>query len=133
MDLNLTRTEETVTADRRWLATRHGLDVPVSITLDLTLFTRDDYRRPGHPRSVLLSGVPLGRVSETALFGPWDPEAEDGRSRFTGMLLADVAFSPGAARAGAALLWHGMVAAAHVPGGLDPSAIADASAQITFI
>lgn len=136
MDLQPITYSESATADRPWLASRHGLDTPLTITLDTALFAQGaHYTSPtlGQPRNVMKAGIPLGRVTATGLYGPWDAAATDGRATFTGVLLADVAFTPGSGRAGAALLWHGVIAAAQVPGGLDPAAITVSTAQIHFI
>ncbi|MCH0562178.1 head decoration protein [Streptomyces sp. MUM 2J] len=127
---------ESATADRPWLASRHGLDTPLTITLDTALFTQGTHYTPptlGQPRNVMTAGIPLGRVTATGLYGPWDAAATDGRATFTGVLLADVPFAPGSGRAGAALLWHGVIATAHIPGGLDPTAITASTTQIHFI
>lgn len=136
MDLQPITYSESATADRPWLASRHGLDTPLTITLDIGLFTEGAHYTPpspGQPRSTVLSGIPLGRVTGTGLYGPWDAAAEDGRATFTGVLLSEVPFGPSATKAGAALLWHGVVAAAHVPGALDPATITASTAQIHFI
>ncbi|WP_316749159.1 head decoration protein [Streptomyces herbicida] len=136
MDLNPITYSESATADRPWLAARHGLDTPLTITLDTSLFTEGThYTQPtvGQPRNVMQAGLPLGRVTATGLYGPWDKDATDGRATFTGVLLADVPFTPGSPRAGAALLWHGVIAATHIPGGLNVDAITASTAQIHFI
>ncbi|MFF9429393.1 hypothetical protein [Streptomyces sp. NPDC014746] len=49
------------------------------------------------------------------------------------MLLVDVTFAVSSGRAGAALHWHGVIAAARIPGGLDPAAITASTAQLLFI
>ncbi|MGC9540017.1 head decoration protein [Streptomyces sp. UG1] len=136
MDLQPITYSESATADRPWLASVHGLDTPLTITLDTTLFTQGTHYTPptlGQPRNVMQAGIPLGRVTATGLYGPWDKDATDGRATFTGVLLADVPFTPGGTRAGAALFWHGVIAATHLPGGLDVSTITDSAAQIHFI
>jgi hypothetical protein len=136
MDLQLITYSESATADRPWLASTHGLDTPLSITLDTSLFTQGThYTPPGvsQARNVMHAGLPLGRITATGLYGPWDKDATDGRATFTGVLLADVAFTPGATRAGAALFWHGVIAAAHIPGGLDVATITASTAQLHFI
>jgi hypothetical protein len=136
VDLQPITYSESATADRPWLASRHGLDTPLTITLDTALFTEGTHYIPptlAQPRNVFLSGIPLGRITATGLYGPWDPAATDGRATFTGVLLAEVPFTPGSSRAGAALFWHGVIAAAHIPGGLDVSAITASTAQIHFI
>ncbi|MFF2566734.1 head decoration protein [Streptomyces sp. NPDC058084] len=136
MDLQPITYSESATADRPWLASRHGLDTPLTITLDTALFAQGTHYTPpapGQPRNVMKAGIPLGRVTATGLYGPWDKSATDGRATFTGVLLADVPFAVGSGRAGAALLWHGVIAAARIPGGLDPATITTSTAQIHFI
>lgn len=136
MDLQPITYSESTTADRPWLASTHGLDTPLTITLDTALFTPGTHYAPAalnQPRNVMQAGTPLGRVTTTGLYGPWDTTAADGRATFTGVLLADVPFVPGSPRAGAALFWHGVIAAAHIPGGLDVSAINASTTQIHFI
>lgn len=136
MDLQPITYSESTTADRPWLASRHGLDTPLTVTLDIALFTSGTHYRLSsllQPRNTFLAGIPLGRITATGLYGPWDKAATDGRATFTGVLLAEVPFAPTSTRAGAALLWHGVIAAAHIPGGLNPADIAQSTAQIHFI
>jgi hypothetical protein len=136
VDLQPITYSQSATADRPWLASVHGLDTPVTITLDTSLFTQGThYALPGpaQPHNVMHAGIPLGRITATGLYGPWDRDSTDGRATFTGVLLADVPFAPGSPRAGAALLWHGVIAAAHIPGGLDVSTITASTAQIHFV
>ncbi|NJQ04098.1 head decoration protein [Streptomyces lonarensis] len=137
MDLQPIRYFESATADRPWLASRHGLDAPLTITLDTSLFAEGTHYMPpglGRPHNVMHAGLPLGQIAATGLYGPWDSSATDSRAAFTGLLLTDVAFAPGSGRAAAALLWHGVVEAAQIPGGLDPAAAtATSTAQIHFV
>ncbi|WP_051741447.1 head decoration protein [Streptomyces xylophagus] len=135
MDFQPITYSESTTADRPWLASRHGLDTPLTVTLDVALFTSGTHYRLSsllQPRNTFLAGIP-GRVTATGLYGLWDKAATDGRATFTGVLLAEVSFAATSARAGAALLWHGVIAAAHIPGGLNPADIAQSTAQIHFI
>ncbi|TDC77511.1 hypothetical protein [Streptomyces hainanensis] len=72
MDLSLTRTSETATADRPWLASRHGLDAPISITIDVPLLSAGVHYGPSPTlpgRSLMFSGIPLARVSGSGLYG----------------------------------------------------------------
>ncbi|MEU3783441.1 head decoration protein [Streptomyces sp900129855] len=136
MDLQPTTICEHVTADRPWLVSRHGLDTPLSITLDVALFTPGEHYSPGHetqPRCCFTSGIPLGRVTATGLYGPWDAEACDGREVFAGVLLVEVHFAPGSRRTAGALHWHGVVAAAQLPCGFDPDSVTRSTAQIHFV
>ncbi|MDT3396334.1 head decoration protein [Streptomyces sp. B1866] len=126
------------TANRPWLAALHGTDSTESITLDLPRFTKDVHYVEGgfdQPHGRVLSGVPVARVDASGLYGPYDPAATDGRQHFAGLVYADAYFAPGSAKVPAALLWHGVVKAAKVPGGLDPSTIAPSATgpQIRFL
>lgn len=115
---------EHLTANREWLAGLHGTDSTITVTLDLNLFTEGvHYECADHcdPYGRVLSGVPVGMVSESKLYGPYDPEATCGRQVLRGFVFAEVPFAPGQTRVPAALLWHGSVKASKVPGGLDLS------------
>ncbi|MBC9717847.1 head decoration protein [Streptomyces sp. TRM66268-LWL] len=136
MDLQPTITHEHITADRPWLISRHGLNAALSITLDITHFRVGEHYTPGHetqPRSCFTSGIPLGRITTTGLYGPWDTDACDGREVFAGVLLAEIHFTPGSRRAAGSLHWHGVVAAAQLPCALDPTAVTQSTAQIHFV
>lgn len=122
MDLQPRKTTASYTADKPWLASLHGTDALRSITLDVARFTPVD--------GVIASGTPLGRVTETKLVVPWTPDAKDGSNQLTGFLYSEIVAS-GATRAGASLLWHGVIATAHVPGGFDPAKVT-ASSTLTY-
>lgn len=131
-------TSVTVTTDRDWLASRHGTDSTETITLDLTKLTKNThYVEPTavQPHGYVRSGVPVGRITASGLYGPYDPAAKDGREVLAGLVYAEAAFTPGTAKVPAALFWHGTVKTAKIPGGIDPTEIAynPAAAQIRFI
>lgn len=131
-------TSVTVTADRDWLASRHGTDATETITLDLTKLTKSThYVEPSAagPHGYVRSGVPVGRISASGLYGAYDPAATDGRQVLAGLVYAEAAFTPGTVKVPAALLWHGTVKTAKIPGGIDPSKIAanPAGAQLRFL
>ncbi|MGW2998757.1 head decoration protein [Streptomyces sp. NPDC001155] len=131
-------TSVTMTANRDWLASRHGTDATETITLDLQKLTKDTHyveAAAGQPHGYVRSGVPVGRITASGLFGAYDPAAKDGREVFAGFVYAEAPFTPGTTKVPAALLWHGTVKAAKIPGGIDPSKIAPspAGAQIRFL
>ncbi|WP_160050773.1 head decoration protein [Nocardiopsis sp. FR4] len=120
MDLSIT--EESIgSEDHSWLGSAHGTDTGRTITLDTSLIPAEVYRTGWVP-----SGLPLGRVTATGLYGPYTPGAEngDGRERFAGVLLTSIRGpkAPGNPIAGA-LLEHGRVHTNRLP-----VAIPDASA-----
>ncbi|MHA7956299.1 head decoration protein [Streptomyces sp. L500] len=127
-----------VTADRDWLASRHGTDSTETITLDLTTFTKGIHYaepEPGQPHGFVRSGVPVGRITASGLYGLYDPEAKDGRQVLAGLVYAEALYTPGAKNIPAALFWHGSVKADRIPGGINPAKVAPApgSAQIRFL
>ncbi|WP_433547175.1 head decoration protein [Streptomyces sp. CA-294286] len=131
-------TSVTVTADRDWLASRHGTDSTETITLDLGKFTKGAHYvdpSPGNIHGYVRSGVPVGCITASGLYGPYDPEATDGRAVFAGLVFAEAAFTPGTTKVPAALFWHGAVKVEKIPGGIDPSKIvaSQAGAQIRFL
>ncbi|MFH8410574.1 head decoration protein [Streptomyces sp. NPDC018019] len=131
-------TSVTVTGDRDWLASRHGTDATETITLDLSQLTRGThYVEPtaAQPHGFVRSGVPVGHITASGLYGAYDPTAEDGRSVLAGLVYAEAPFTPGTSKVPAALLWHGTVHTGKIPGGLDPAKIAPSphGAQIRFL
>ncbi|MFF0741533.1 head decoration protein [Streptomyces sp. NPDC004111] len=131
-------TSVTVTADRDWLASRHGTDSTETITLDLGKLTKGTHYvepSPGNIHGFVRSGVPVGRITASGLYGAYDPEATDGRQALAGLVFAEAAYTPGTTKVPAALFWHGTAKAQKIPGGIDPSKIVanPAGAQIRFL
>ncbi|WP_258539787.1 head decoration protein [Streptomyces ipomoeae] len=127
------------TADRAWLGSLHGTDQTETITLDISKFTKDTHwvasTDPHQPYSRVLSGVPVAKISASGLYGPYDEAAADGRQELAGVTFAEALFAPTATRVPVALLWHGVVKASAVPGGIDLSTVTPSStgAQIRFV
>ena len=96
---------------RSWLTSSHGTEPGAnpSITLDLALFPEN--RRVN---GVIPSGIVLGKVAATGLYGPYDATAVDGRQAASGLLF-DYARTDGATKVGGALVVHGFVNAARLP------------------
>ncbi|MCX5206761.1 head decoration protein [Streptomyces sp. NBC_00237] len=131
-------TSVTVTADRDWLASRHGTDSTETITLDLNKFTKGTHYvepSPGNIHGFVRSGVPVGRITTSGLYGVYDPAATDGRAVLAGLVYAEAAYTPGTTKVPAALFWHGTAKVQKIPGGIDPSKIVanPAGAQIRFL
>lgn len=66
MDLSL-RTESFAVDDTSWLASRHGVDACVSVTLDTSAFTPQVH----YPDGFFRSGIALGKITATGLYGPY--------------------------------------------------------------
>ncbi|MFF3493718.1 head decoration protein [Streptomyces sp. NPDC002795] len=130
----------TYTANRDWLASLHGTDQTETITLDLTKFTSGTHYAPStdstQPYSRFLSGVPVGRITASGLYGLWNKANTDGTQVLAGFVFAETFFAPGQTKVPAALLWHGSVFAAKVTGGaIVPADVvpSSSSAQIRFV
>ncbi|MFJ6604733.1 head decoration protein [Streptomyces lydicus] len=120
-------TSTSYTADRAWLGALHDTDSVETITLDLSKLTAGTHTAASadtnQPDSRVLSGVPVGKITASGLYGAFDPAATDGRQNLAGHVFAEALFAPTARKVPAALLWHGVVVAAKVPGGIDTTKV----------
>jgi len=107
--------------DHRWMGDLHGLSTPEPGTLDGDLFPAGTF-----PDGHVPSGVQLGQVTATELFGPYDNAATDGREVAAGHLISDQLVSAGS-RNDVARLTHGSVLRNRLPAnsGHDTAAEAD--------
>ncbi|MFD9792118.1 head decoration protein [Streptomyces sp. NPDC059070] len=123
MTLQPITTSATYTADRAWLGSLHGTNSTETITLDISkLIAGTHYiasTDTNQPYSRIVSGVPVGKITASGLYGAYDPAATDGRQALAGFVFAETLFAPTATKIPAALLWHGVVVTAKVPGGID--------------
>lgn len=87
------------------------------------------------PYSRVLSGAPVGRITASGLYGSFDPAAADGRQSLAGFVFAERLYAPSATKVPAALLWHGVVVTAKVPGGIDTTKVTASvtGPQIRFV
>lgn len=112
--------------DRSWDLSPHGSDPgsTPSITLDVSSFTEATH----YPDGYLPSGLPLGKITATGLYGPYDDGALDGREVCAGLLFASVKIpdtSDTTKDVGGALKVHGFVDASKLPVALDAAGQAD--------
>ncbi|GHC37497.1 MULTISPECIES: head decoration protein [Streptomyces rochei group] len=119
---------DTVTADRPWLASLVGVQDTNTITLDLTKFTANThYVTSANPalqgRNVMKSGIPLGKITASGLYAPYNGAGTDGTENLAGFLVDSIAFGPASTKAAGALLWFGEVFADEVPGTFDPATV----------
>jgi hypothetical protein len=127
------RTESFTNENLSWLGSAHGTEMGESITLDADLFldTFED--------GVVPSGVTLGLITETGLYGPYDADADDGREVMVGHLFTTTDLK-GTTEADArdtvaALLRHCQVVEANLPvgHGLDAGGKADVAGRIDYV
>ncbi|WP_330309895.1 MULTISPECIES: head decoration protein [unclassified Streptomyces] len=125
-----------LTADRSWLASLHGTSEVDSITLDMSTFVSGTHYVPSPdtsiPYSRFLSGISVGKITASGLYGLYATGASDGRQTLAGFVFAEVLLAPAQTKVPAALLWHGSVKTAKLP--IAVAAVApSASCQIRFV
>lgn len=112
--------------NRSWLLSPHGTDpgTTPSITLDVSAFTAGTH----YPDGFFRSGLALGRITATGLYGPYDNAAVDGREVAAGLLFSSTKVPNTADTTkdvGAAMVVHGFVSLAKLPIALDAAGQAD--------
>ena len=112
--------------DRSWDLSPHGSEpgTTPSITLDVSAFTEATH----YPNGFFPSGMPLGEITATGLYGPYDDAAVDGREVCAGLLFASVKVpdvNDTTKDVGGALKVHGFVDASRLPVALDAAGQAD--------
>ncbi|GAA0641185.1 hypothetical protein GCM10009548_01700 [Streptomyces malaysiensis subsp. malaysiensis] len=132
MDLSLKT--ESFSQDRRdWLGSQHGTDAPVSVTLDVSKFTQGTH----YPDGYIKSGIPLGKVTASGKYGPYDDAASDGRQTCVGFLFTaqDVVSPRGAVSASAvgSMLLHCFIREAKLPVTIDAAGKTDLGARVIFV
>ena len=127
--LNVRRSEFQA-EDRSWLKGPHGVEpgTTPTVTLLTSLFDAEDH----YPSGYIPSGIVLGEVTATGVYGPYDPDATDGRETAKYLLFGSLTVD-GDRVAGAGVA-HAFVTAdrltiASGPGSLD----ADAREALTLI
>jgi hypothetical protein len=134
VDIQPITTQETVTASRPWLLSLYGSETNKTITLDLSKFTAGTHYTAaanGLPNRIF-SGLPLGKVTASGLYAPYDSAASDGTQVFAGLLETETAFNTGSTKCGAALRIVGDVDVSKLPVAFTPPAAANRSDSIHF-
>lgn len=85
IDLSV-RTLTLAGSDHSWLASAHGTLNNRSVTLDLSLFNF----AATFTSKMLPSGVVLGKVTASGLYGPYNDGLSNGQETATGFLFTDV-------------------------------------------
>lgn len=109
---------------RSWLLGEHGSDQTLSVTLDVSAFTAGTH----YPNGYFPSGLALGKITATGLYGPYSDAAADGREVAAGLLFSSVKVPDVAATTkdvGAGMLVHGFVKEARLPIAIDAAGKAD--------
>lgn len=112
---------------RSWLLSSHGTDpgTTPSVTLDLTTFTEATH----YPNGYVMSGIILGKITASGLYGPYASGAVDGRQTAAGILFGSLKVpSDTSVRIAGAMLIHGFVSEPKLL-----SIVADAAAGGGFV
>jgi hypothetical protein len=112
--------------DRAWLIGTHGVDLTPSVTLDISKFTKNTH----YPDGFIKSGTPLGIVTATGLYGPYNDAASDGTEVCRGLLFSFVrAIDPSngntLTKVGGARFVHGAVKESKLPIAINANGKAD--------
>lgn len=121
-------TQYTQEDDLRWAGSGHGFNDVPSITLDGEKFT-DTTKYPG---GTIPSGTPLGKVTATGKFGPYDNAANDGREVLKGLLVFGRKREFASQAIPAGLYEHGPVNEAYLPTTVDSAGKTDVAGRIWF-
>ncbi|MFF3378167.1 head decoration protein [Streptomyces sp. NPDC002680] len=134
-DYQVLTTTTTVTDDRTWLASLDGVHEAQTIPIDISKLTAGTHYTAGtqnQPRHIIKSGIPLGRITASGLYAPYNSAASDGTQILAGFLVTETAFTPGSAKTAGALLWRGEVYASKLPVAFTAPAAASTLAFIHY-
>ena len=115
-DFGITTTA-TSGSDLTWLASRHGTEAAQTATLSVTSLTAGTHY---DANGVIHSGLAVGKITASGLYGPFDATATDGREKLAGFVLTDDVLQrdlSGAfpARTAFPLLVHGVIRPSRLP------------------
>lgn len=126
--------------DTRWRWSSHGEDSARPGQLDPTKFTSGThFNLGGKTDNVVPSGVALGLITATKLYGPYDAAANDGREKLAGYLNDNTGVALGATPATSkptcAVLVHGIVKPSLLPIAAQRTAVltATATCSVTYV
>jgi len=111
--------------NREWLIGQHGVDATPSVTLDVSLFTKNTH----YPNGFIPSGTRIAKVTATGLYGPYDNALSNGQEVCAGLLFSFAPvideFGNTATKVGGARYVHGVVKESKLPGTIDAAGKAD--------
>lgn len=132
MDLKVRETTY-ISEDMRWLGSAHGTEMTDTITLNLSLFTAGTH----FPNGFLPSGLVLGKVTATGLYGIYNDALSNGQEVAVGHLYKPVYVHSDnvAGTALGAIFTHGQVVEARLPSGhgLNAAAKVDVAGRIQYV
>ena len=115
--------------DPSWLHSEVGVDANLTGTLDVATFTEATH----FPNGFVPSGTPVGKVTATGLYGPYDDGATDGTDTLLGFVYAPAYVETATDTIGFALYHYGVVVEANLPIAVDAAGKADVAAFMKFV
>lgn len=129
MDLTL-KVESFQQDDQSWLGSAHGTSSARPVTLDTSQFTANTH----YPNGYFPSGLPLGKITATGKYGPYNDAASDGTQTLVGFLFCAVdAPSVNTVDPVGAILDHCRVREAKLPIAVDAAGKTDVAGRIIFV
>ena len=124
--------------DTRWRASKHGQDVARPAQLDPTTLTSGThYPTSGSNANIVPSGLAVGAITASGLYGPYDADAEDGHEVLAGYVNdnegVELGETPSSAKPTFALLVHGFIKASLLPIAAQRTAVKTATTTGSFI
>lgn len=119
-----------VTDDPSWIGSGHGTDTNKTVTLDISKFDAETH----YPNGFLPSGLPLGKITATGLYGPYDAAVDpaDGTENLDCFLYSPLTVESGVTAVSGAGFTHGPIVEANLPIEVDAGGKADVAARIWF-
>ena len=138
VDFQTTTTKVGRKQDTRWRASQHASDVARPGQLNPALFTAGThYNLNGATDNVIPSGVAVGQVTATKLYGPYDATANDGRQVLAGYINdndgVELGLTPASAKPTFAVLKHALIKASVLPLAAQRAAVLTANSSGSFI
>lgn len=113
--------------DQSWLGSAHGTDAARTGTLDIATLTENTHYPNGH----LPSGVPVGLITATGLYGLFDKTAVDGRAVLAGHTLTSQKI--GTSNVVVPILDHGRIVESRLPFPIAPEGKTSAAGRLIYI
>jgi len=129
MQLFSQTTETFGNEDQSWLRSKHGTDAAETAVLAIASFTKATH----YPEGYIKSGEPLGKITASGLYGPYDNAATDGRQTLVGHLFTTQGVREGGGNVVGAILTHCKVVEARLPHPVDAAGKADVAGSIRYV
>lgn len=116
--------------DQTWLASAHATDTAEPVTLNASLFTLGTH----YPNGFLKSGIVLGKVTATGLYGPYNDALSNGQEVAVGILFTSVPLPStvdSTTKPQGAMLRHAIVIESKLVG-IDAAGKTDLASRVVF-